>query len=67
VRDLKAFARVHLEPGETKTVPFELRAADLAFWDSATGAFAVEPIAYDVSVGGSSRDLPLTGRFTVTP
>jgi len=30
VRDLKAFARVHLEPGETRTVPFEVRAPDLA-------------------------------------
>jgi beta-glucosidase len=31
VRDLKGFARVHLEPGETRTVPLVLRAADLAF------------------------------------
>jgi beta-glucosidase len=66
-RDLKAFARVHLEPGETKTVPFEVRAADVAFWDSAAGAFVVEPIAYDVAVGPSSRDLPLTGSFAVAP
>jgi beta-glucosidase len=66
-RDLKAFARVHLEPGETKTVPFEVRAADVAFWDSAGGAFVVEPIAYDVTVGSSSRDLPLAGSFAVAP
>jgi beta-glucosidase len=66
-RDLKAFGRVHLEPGETKTVPFEVRAADVAFWDSAGGAFVVEPIAYDVTVGSSSRDLPLAGSFAVAP
>ena len=67
VRDLKAFARVHLEPGETRTVPFDLRAADVAFWDSAAGAFAVEPITYRVDVGSSSRDLPLSGTFAVAP
>ncbi|HUE29606.1 MAG TPA: glycoside hydrolase family 3 C-terminal domain-containing protein, partial [Verrucomicrobiae bacterium] len=67
VRDLKAFARVHLEPGETRTVPFEVRARDLAYWDAGAGAFVVEPIAYTVEVGPSSRDLPLAGAFAVSP
>ncbi len=67
VRDLKAFARIHLEPGETRTVPFEVRAPDLAYWDAGAGAFVVEPIAYTVEVGPSSRDLPLAGAFAVSP
>jgi beta-glucosidase len=67
VRDLKAFGRVHLEPGETKTIPLDVRASDLAFWDSAAGAFLVEPITYRVEVGPSSRDLPLAGNFSVGP
>ena len=67
VRDLKAFARVHLEAGETRTVPFEVRAPDLAFWDAGAGALVVEPIAYTVEVGPSSRDLPLAGAFAVSP
>jgi beta-glucosidase len=67
VRDLKAFARVHLEPGQTRTVPLDVRAADLAYWDTGAGAWAVEPIAYGVHVGPSSADLPLSGTFTVTP
>jgi len=66
-RDLKAFARVHLEPGETRTVPFEVRAPELAYWDTGAGAFVVEPIAYTVEVGPSSRDLPLAGAFAVSP
>jgi beta-glucosidase len=65
VRDLKSFARVHLEPGETRQVAFDVHAVDLGFWDSAAGAFVVEPITYDVAVGPSSRDLPLTGSFAV--
>ncbi len=67
VNDLKAFARVHLEPGETRTVVFEVRAADLAFWDTRAGDWDVEPITYLVRVGRSSRDLPLAGPVTVAP
>jgi beta-glucosidase len=65
VRDLKGFARVHLEPGETRAVAFTLRAADLAFWDVSTAGWNVEPITYEVAVGPSSRDLPLSGTFSV--
>ncbi len=65
VQDLKAFARVHLEPGETRTVVFGVRAADLAYWDVAAGGWTVEPTTYGVRVGGSSRDLPLEATFTV--
>ena len=65
VRDLKGFARVHLEPGETRAVAFTLRAADLAFWDVSAAGWTVEPITYEVAVGSSSRDLPLSGTFSV--
>ncbi len=64
-KDLKAFARVHLEPGQTRTVRFEVRAADLAFWDVVAGAFEVEAISYGVRVGPSSADLPLEATFAV--
>jgi beta-glucosidase len=67
VRDLKAFARVHLEPGETRTVPLEVRAADLAYWDVGAGAWTVEAITYGVHVGPSAADLPLAGSLTVVP
>jgi beta-glucosidase len=67
VRDLKGFARVHLEPGETKAVTFDVRAVDLAFWDAAAGAWSLEPIRYGIHVGPSSRDLPLEGAVTVAP
>ncbi len=66
-KDLKAFARVHLEPGETRSVPLEIAAANLAYWDVKTGGWQVEPIEYGVHVGSSSRDLPLEGRFRIVP
>lgn len=66
-QDLRAFARVHLEPGETRTVPLEVAAEDLAYWDVAAGIWRVEPIEYGIHVGSSSRDLPLEGRFRIVP
>ncbi len=65
VRDLKAFQRVALAAGETKTVTLSVPAGDLAFWDVAADAFVVEPISYLVAVGSSSRDLPLTAKVSI--
>jgi beta-glucosidase len=67
VRDLKAFARVALGPGETRTVTLEAPVLDLAYWDAAMANWVVEPIGYTVHVGSSSRDLPLQASFTVSP
>jgi beta-glucosidase len=65
VKNLHAFQRVSLAPGETRTVPLRVPVADLAYWDVTTGAFVVEPMTYRVLVGTSSRDLPLAQSFTV--
>jgi beta-glucosidase len=64
-RDLKAFARVALAPGETRTVVFDLPTADLAYYDVATAAWVIEPITYTAYVGDSSRDTPLAATFVV--
>jgi beta-glucosidase len=65
VNDLKGFSRVRLAPGETKTVVVDVRAADLAYWDTAANGWTLEPITYLLRVGASSRDLPLEGTVTV--
>ena len=39
----------------------------LAYWDVAGGDWVIEPITYDVYVGDSSRDTPLSATFAVTP
>jgi hypothetical protein len=46
-------------------VNLTLKASDLAYWDTGTAAWLLEPITYTVMVGGSSRDLPLMGSFAV--
>jgi beta-glucosidase len=42
MRELKGFRRVALEPGQTKTVTIELKASQLAYWDSTRKAFVIE-------------------------
>ena len=66
VRELRAFARVSLAPGERRRVELEVAAASLAYWDVSRSAWVVEEEAtYRVDVGTSSRDLPLAASFRV--
>jgi beta-glucosidase len=59
VRELKGFTRLELQPGESKTATITFPRSDLAYWDPATKKWTVTPGAYIVSLGGSSRQLPL--------
>ncbi len=59
VKELKGFRRVTLEPGERRTVALEITPDRLAFYDVEM-RFRVEPGAFRVMVGTSSRDEDLT-------
>jgi len=63
VRELKGFQRVFLQPGEKRTVTVTLDARAFAYFDPARRAWVAEQGAFTISVGGSSRDLPLQGDF----
>ncbi len=60
-RELKGFKRVILRPGRSATVRFPLGSRSFSYWDTPAGRWAIAPGCYDVSVGHSSRDLPLRG------
>ena len=64
-RELKAFQRVELEPGESKTVAFDIPVSDCTIVDSEANRI-VEPGEFEVLIGHSSRreDLKRT-TFTV--
>lgn len=62
---LRGFARVHLQPGESRQVGFTLRPADLALYDR-NHQWTVEPGRFTVFVGASSEDTRLRGQFTIT-
>jgi beta-glucosidase len=57
VKQLRAFERVHLKAGQTKTVTLKLRPADLARWDQTRSRWIVESSDYDVLIGASSGDI----------
>ena len=59
VRDLRGFQRVHLEPGETRTVTLSLPVDYLSYWDVDADRWAVEPGPVQLQVGASSSDIRL--------
>ncbi|QJY48257.1 glycoside hydrolase family 3 C-terminal domain-containing protein [Pseudonocardia broussonetiae] len=63
--ELRGFTKIALEPGESRTVTFDLHARDLSFWSVAHGGWVVEPGEFEIAVGSSSRDLRLCRTVTV--
>ncbi len=63
---LKGFQRISLSPGQTQHVTFNLDWQDLANWDATARGWIVTPGQFQVLVGASSRDIQLTGSFTVS-
>lgn len=64
---LRGFERVHLEPGQSRTVQFELKPRDLSMVTEAGEPIVAEG-AYTVSVGGGQPNTgapAVTGKFNV--
>jgi len=64
-KQLKGFQKISLSPGQTQHVTFNLDWEDLANWDATARGWIVTPGVFQVMVGASSRDIRLTGAFTV--
>jgi beta-glucosidase len=64
-RELKAFAAVELEPGQTDNLTITLDSRAFAFWDDLAAVWTVEPGLFEIQVGRSSRDIRLTKQLTV--
>jgi beta-glucosidase len=61
VRQLRGYAKVRLQPGQSTTVSFRLRPRDLAWWSTPSQAWRVSPGCFGLAAGSSSRALPSTG------
>ena len=57
VRELRAFEKVSLQPGETKTVTFTLDKRAFAYWEPKCHDFYVESGEFVIEIGESSRDI----------
>ena len=65
-KNLRGFERIHLKPGETRSVSFTLTPDDLSLWDRDM-KFVVEPGMFRVMIGSSSEDIRLKGEFEILP
>ena len=64
-KELKAFAKVHLAPGERKMVTLSLERSALAYYDDHTHQWIAEAGEFDVLVGASSQDIRATATCTL--
>jgi Beta-glucosidase-related glycosidases len=64
-KELKGFIKVSLQPGESKTVSFELNKRSFAYYEPRIHGWYAETGAYIVSVGSSSRDIRQTAKVQV--
>lgn len=65
-QELRAFAKVHLEPGESTLVRLDLDERAFASWDPVVDRWVVEGGAFDIAVGSSSRMIHHVLRIEVT-
>jgi beta-glucosidase len=65
-KELKAFAKVELEPGERKTVTLSFSRDALAYYDDLTHEWVAEAGVFEVLVGASSQDIRARATFTLT-
>ena len=56
-KELKAFEKIFLKPGETKTIEMQVKVSDLAFYDESKKGWNTEAGEYILQLGNSSRDI----------
>ncbi len=66
VKELKAFAKVNLKPGETKFVTLTLDRRAFSFYDVKTKNWSAEPGDFTILVGSSSDNIQLRSKFILT-
>jgi beta-glucosidase len=67
IKDLRGYARVHLEHGEKRTVTLPVAVSSLAYWNETTHAWAVEREDVRLLVGASSADIRQQATLSVVP
>ena len=64
-KELKAFCKVYLQPGEEKTVTLTLKKEDFAGWYADFGEWIVQPGRFELLLGISAEDIRLTASVRV--
>ncbi|TCL62384.1 beta-glucosidase [Hydrogenispora ethanolica] len=64
-KELKAFAKIELEPGAEQTVNFELKRDAFAYYNTSLHDWHVESGEFEILIGASSRDIRLAGSVSI--
>ena len=64
-KELKAFEKIFLKPGETKTVEMLVKITDLAFYDETKKDWNVEAGEFVLQIGNSSRNISKSVKVSV--
>ena len=64
-KELKGFAKVELQPGQSQIVRFQINPRALSFYDVLTHQWKAEPGLFKLLVGSSSRDIRVQRSFTL--
>ncbi|MDO5294414.1 MAG: glycoside hydrolase family 3 C-terminal domain-containing protein [bacterium] len=65
-KELRKFTKINLEPGETKTVTFQLEKRAFAYYDVKIKDWYVESGEYDIMIGKNVTDIVLNKTVTVS-
>lgn len=66
VKELKAFDKIELAPGESKEVSFTLSVRDFSYYSKVYDRWLAESGEFDILIGSSSRDIRLTGSLNLS-
>ena len=67
LEDLRGYSRVHLAPGEKRTVILPLAVSSLSYWNESKGGWELEPETVRLLVGASSADIRARTTIDVAP
>jgi beta-glucosidase len=64
-KELKAFARLDLKPGEARPAVLSLDARSFAYYDPAAKEWRCDPGEFDILIGASAEDIRLRGTISL--
>jgi beta-glucosidase len=65
-KELKAFARLDLQPGETRSAVLSLDARSFAYYDAAAKEWRCDPDEFETLIGASAEDIRLRGTISLS-
>ena len=65
-KELKAFDKIELKPGESKEVSFTLNKRDFSYYSKVYNRWLAESGKFEILIGSSSRDIRLQGGLTLS-